>query len=246
MVTIAYQDHGVDLEGFAAYPEEKKRPVVILCHAWRGRDDFICDKAREIAQWGYVGFALDMYGKGVLGNSKEENAALKRPFIENRQLLQKRVLRAYEVACTLPNVDADQVAVLGLGFGGICALDLARSGANLKGAVSIYGHFDPPPSPLMQPIKTKILVLHGYNDPVAPQDELNRFEKEMNDLKVDWQAHLYGNTMHAFATPGANDPEGGILYNPVSAARAWTSVHNFLDEIFVQDSKSFSNELNRV
>ena len=233
MVSVPYQDNGIELEGFAVYPIEEKRPVVILCHAWRGKDDFICAKTREIAQWGYVGFALDMYGKGILGKSKEENAALKRPFIENRQLLQKRVVTGFEVACSLPYVDSNQVVILGFGFGGICALDLARSGANLKGAVSVYGHFDPPPSSLMKPIKAKILVLHGYNDLVTPQGELIRFEKEMNDSQVDWQAHIYGNTMHAFATPDANDPESGILYSPVSAARAWSSIHNFLNEIFV-------------
>jgi dienelactone hydrolase len=233
-MTIPYQDDGVDLEGFAAYPSENKLPLVILCHAWKGRDDFICEKAQAIAKLGYVGFALDMYGKGILGKSKEQNAALKSPFIENRRLLQKRVVKAFEVACRLPYVDSSQVAIVGFGFGGICALDLARSGANLKGAVSIYGHFDPPPAPLIKPIKAKILVLHGYNDPVSPQSELSRFEKEMNDHNADWQAHIYGNTMHAFATPGANDPESGILYNPVSATRAWVSIHNFLDEIFTQ------------
>lgn len=98
---------------------------------------------------------------------------------------------------------------------------------------SIYGHFDPPPSSLMKPITAKILVLHGYNDLVAPQVEFISFAKEMNDSKVDWQAHIYGNTMHAFAAPGANDPESGILYNPVSSARAWISIRNFLDEIFI-------------
>jgi len=232
LVTIPYQDNGIDLEGFAAYSNDERRPLVILCHAWRGRDDFICEKAREIAQWGYVGFALDMYGKGTLGKSKEENASLKRPFIENRYLLQQRVLKAFEVACSLPYVDSNQVVILGFGFGGMCALDLARSGTNLKGAISVYGHFDPPSLPLMKQIKAKILILHGYNDPVTPQDELIRFEKEMNDSQVDWQAHIYGNTMHAFATPGANDPTSGLLYNPVSASRAWTSVHHFLDEIF--------------
>jgi len=233
MMTIPYQDNGIELEGFVTYPVEEKRPLVILCHAWRGRDDFICDKAKEIAQWGYVGFALDMYGKGISGKTKEENIALKRPFIENRYLLHDRVIRGFEVACNLPNVDSTRVVVLGFGFGGICALDLARSGANLKGAISVYGHFDPPPSPLMKPITTKVLVLHGYNDPVTPQAELIRFAKEMNDSKVDWQAHIYGNTMHAFATPGANDPDSGILYNPVSSARAWISIHNFLDEILI-------------
>lgn len=229
---ILYEDQGAHLEGFAAYSGSEKRPLVILCHAWKGKDPFICEKTQEIASWGYSGFALDMYGKGILGRTKEENSALKKPFMEDRSLLQKRVVKAFEVACHLPCVDSTRVAVVGFGFGGVCALDLARSGANLKGAVSIYGHFDPPPPFLIQPIQAKILILHGYNDPVTPQDELIRFEKEMNEAKADWQAHVYGNTMHAFANRDANDALSGIVYNPVAAARAWVSVRTFLTEIF--------------
>lgn len=230
---IVYQDGSVDLEGFIAHPKEGKHPLVILCHAWKGRDEFICEKAQRIAQRGYVGFALDMYGRGILGKTKEENAALKKPFQQDRHLLQRRVLRVLEVSSRLPYVDSKRVAVIGFGFGGLCALDLARSGADLKGSVSIYGHFDPLPAQLAQPIRAKILVLHGYNDPVVPQEELRHFAKEMNEAKVDWQAHVYGNAMHAFATPEANDPEAGILYNPAAAKRAWIAILNFLDEIFV-------------
>ena len=120
----------------------------------------------------------------------------------------------------------------GLASGVVCALDLARSGTDLKGAISVYGHFDPSPNLLMQSSKTKILILHGYDDPVAPQSELRNFELEMNKAGIDWQAHLYGDAMHAFATPGANDPAAGIFYNPTAASRAWTAIHHFLDEIF--------------
>jgi dienelactone hydrolase len=229
---IPYSDGTIALEGYAAYPSPNKQATVILCHAWRGRDELICEKAEEIASWGYVGFALDMYGKGVIGKSKEENAALKKPFIDNRHLLQTRVLKAFEVVQTLPYVDADRIAVLGFGFGGTCALDLARSGVNLRGAVSIYGHFVPPPKALIKPIKAKILALHGYNDPIVSQEEFLAFEKEMNEAEVDWQAHVYGNTVHAFATPSANDPASGLLYNPVSAQRAWSAARTFLSEIF--------------
>jgi dienelactone hydrolase len=230
-LSIPYQDEEVKFEGFVAHQAGQKRPLVILCHAWKGRDDFICAKALEIAGWGYVGFALDMYGKNVMGKTKEENAALKRPFIENRQLLQKRVVKAFEVARALPYVDSSRVAALGLGFGGICALDLARSGVDLKGAISVYGHFDPPPAKLIKPIRAKVLAFHGYRDPVTSQEELRRFEKEMSEGNVDWQTHIYGNAMHAFATPGANDPDAGILYHPVAAKRAWIAVQNFLTEV---------------
>jgi dienelactone hydrolase len=98
--------------------------------------------------------------------------------------------------------------------------------------VSIYGHFDSPPAELIKPIQTRILVLHGYRDPVASQEELRRFEKEMDEAKVDWQVYIYGDAMHAFATPGANDPDAGILYNPVAAERAWMAIQIFLAEVF--------------
>lgn len=229
---IPYKDT-VELEAFVSYQDSSKRPLVILCHAWGGRDNYICRKAQEVSDWGYVGFALDMYGLGVLGKSYEENASLKRPFILDRELLQKRVLKGFETACNLPNVDLNRIAVIGFGFGALCTLDLARSGADIKGAVSIYGHFDPPPPALIKPIKARILVLHGYDDPIAPQSDFKYFTQEMREAMVDWRAYFYGNTLHAFTTPSAQDPAAGLLYNPTSAKRAWAAVKNFLEEIFV-------------
>lgn len=225
---VPYTHDKVDLEGFVAYPEKEKSGVVILCHAWAGRDPYICEKAEELAKLGFVGFALDMYGKGVLGKSKEENGKLKKPFIEDRQLLQNRVLKGFETACILPYVDKEKVAVLGFGFGALCALDLARTGAPLKGVVSTYGHFDPPKNCPQQPIKGKILILHGFNDPVSPVAELFHFQEELDKNKVDWQTYLFGNTYHAFANPLANDPKGGILYNPASADQSWRTAKDFL------------------
>lgn len=228
---LPYQDEEIQLEGFLAYTIKEKRPLVILCHAWQGRDDFICEKAKEVAEMGYVGFTLDVYGKGVLGNSKEASIALKKPFLEDRYLLQKRLLQGYRKACDLPYVDTTRIVVLGFGFGGLCALDLARSGVDIKGVISIYGHFDPPKNCPQHAIKAKILVLHGYNDPISSMKELNLFQQELNYDKVDWQSHVYGNTFHAFASPTAHDPLNGILYNPLSAQRAWDEVKSFLAKI---------------
>lgn len=239
---ISYFDHQINLEAFVARPCAKKAPLVILCHAWRGRDEFICQKAEDIAQLGYVGFALDMYGKNILGNSIEENAALKRPFILNREVLQKRVLKAFHTAKNLPYVDSNFIAVLGFGFGGICALDLARSGVSLNGTISIYGHFDPPPPYLIKPIQGKVLIHHGYLDPIVPLDELHRFQKALTKEKIDWQTHLYGEAMHAFATPSANDPSAGILYHAPSAERAWFSTQLFLKEIFSQPTEVVNSD----
>jgi dienelactone hydrolase len=120
---------------------------VLLCHSWSGRDSYIAKQAEIIAQLGYVGFAIDIYGKGVVGKSKEENAALKKPFLENRSLLQRRLLKGLDILHTLPQVSTSHIAVMGFGFGGLCALDLARSTSVLKGAISLYGHFERPLTP---------------------------------------------------------------------------------------------------
>ncbi|QLH35761.1 MAG: dienelactone hydrolase family protein [Parachlamydiaceae bacterium] len=229
---MTYKDEGQELEAFIAAPDPKeKRPLVLLCHAWSGRDSFICNKAELIASWGYVGFAIDMYGKGVFGKNKEENAYLKKPFIDNRLRLKNRVLKGFETACALPYVDTNRILALGFGFGAICALDLARSGANLNGVISVYGHFDSPKNVPTFPIKAKILILHGNNDPIAPMQELEIFQQQMDEEQVDWQTHIYSGTSHAFANPHANDPSNGILYHPLAAQRAWVEIEHFAKEV---------------
>lgn len=226
---VDYEDQGTALEGFVVYPALEKRPAVLLCHAWSGRDEYICEKAKLMAEWGYVGFALDLYGKGVTGTNREENTALKRPFVQDRALLQRRLLKSLDVLSALPNVDKTRIAALGFGFGGLAALDLARTGRDLKGAISVYGHFEPSNLPA-KPVRTKILILHGYDDPIVPPQDLASFAREMKN--VDWQAHLFSGTMHAFTNPKANDPAYGTVYNPYATERALSLSKSFLAEVF--------------
>ena len=230
---IPYQDQETNLEGFVVCPSQGKCPTVILCHTWKGRDPSICKAAEQMAERGYVGFALDMYGRGILGKSREENAALKKPFIQDRHSLQRRILKAWEVVHTLPYVDTIRIGALGFGFGGVCALDLARSGVTLRGVVSVYGHFGPPQGLPKKIIRSKILILHGYGDPISTLEDLHLFEQEMNEAHVDWQVHTYSNTVHAFTEPSANDPVFGTVYNPLSTQRAWRSIQDFFEEIFL-------------
>lgn len=232
---IPYFDQGVELEAFAARQDLKKRPLVFLCHPWAGKNEFICEKAKRIAELGFIGFANDMYGKGVVGKSSAENAALKKPFLDDRHLLQRRLLKGFETALSLDSIDPHRIVALGYGFGGLCALDLARNREDLLGAVAIHGHFEPAPYPHPE-IRAKILLLHGANDPVVPIHELFTFGKEQ---KTDWQAHIFGNTFHAFPNPLANDQAGGILYNAESAERSWNEIERFLEEIF-NENRNFS------
>ena len=109
------------------------RPGVLIAHAWGGRGDHEQHRAEQLAELGYVGFALDMFGKGVRGSSKEENAALIQPFLNDRAMLQRRMKLALDVMRKQKEVDSTRAAAMGFCFGGLCVLDLARTGVNISG-----------------------------------------------------------------------------------------------------------------
>jgi dienelactone hydrolase len=232
--TVGYLDGDVLLEAFFAYEDSfsGRRPAVLINHTWAGRGEFVAEKAKKIAALGYVGFAVDMYGKGVLGSSPEENAKLMQPFMDDRIMLQKRMGVALYAVKLLPWVDDSKIAAIGFCFGGLCSLDLARTGADLKGVVSFHGLLGAPGNTQGIAIKANILALHGHDDPLGPVEQVLTFEQEMTKAGADWQLHTFGNTMHAFTNPAVNDPDSGMVYQPDADRRSWLAMENFLTEIF--------------
>ena len=207
-------------------------PAVMVVHAWAGRSEFECDKARALAELGYVGFAADMFGKGVLGSSKEENAGFIQPFLQDRAFLQSRLTTVLETLKDLPGVDENRVAAIGFCFGGLCVLDLARIGTDIKGVASFHGLFGAPGNTAGTRITAKVLALHGHEDPMVPVDAVVALEKELTEAGADWQVHAYGNTMHSFTNPAANDPGFGTVYNKNADRRSWQTLLDFLEELF--------------
>ena len=231
---IEYKDGETLLEGYLAYDDSitEPRPAVIIAHTWWGRGALECLRADMLAKLGYVGFALDMYGKGFYGTTPEENGQMMQPLMDDRAALQNRMAVALKIAIAQPETDADNMAVMGYCFGGLCALDLARTGADLKGAVSFHGLFDAPDNIENPEIKAKVLCLDGHDDPMTANEKVVALEKEMTDAGVDWQLHTYGGTMHGFTNPEADMPKMGIKYNAVADRRSWQALENFLTEIF--------------
>lgn len=230
---IEYTHQGATLEGILAVDDKVsgRRPAVLVSHAWAGRSDFEVGKAKDLATLGYAGFALDLYGKGVLGSSTEENQKLMTPFMEDRAMLQSRLAYIINVAKEQPEVDASKIAAIGFCFGGLCVLDIARSGGDIKGAVSFHGLLGAPGNTAAK-INAKVLALHGWDDPMATPSDVEAFGKEMTEAQADWQLHAYGGTMHAFTNPAANDPDFGTVYNKAADQRSWTAMTNFLSEVF--------------
>ena len=228
-----YRDGETICEAFVAAPAQDgaRRPAVLVSHAWAGQGSFERERAKALAELGYVGFAIDVYGKGRRGSSIEENSRLMTPFVEDRALLRRRLLAAAAAAAGHPLVDGGRLGAIGFCFGGLCVLDLARAAApGLRGVVSFHGLLMPPGLGPQGRIAAKALVLHPYDDPMAPPESVATFAREFTEAGSDWQVHMYGHTTHAFTNPEANDPGRGLLYNATAARRAYAAAELFLRE----------------
>lgn len=232
--TVEYKDGKTTLEGFLAQDNSAKgpRPAIIIVHQWMGLGDHEKASAQRLAEKGYVVLAADIYGKGVRPGSPAEAGKLAGTYKEDVKLFRAREKAAFDYLKKNKNVDAKQIVIMGYCFGGTGALEAARAGLPVAGAVSIHGGLASKNPKDVKNIKTKVLVLHGAIDPYVPPAEVDGFMKEMNEAKVDYQFVAYSGAVHAFTQKDAgNDPSKGHAYNEAAEKRSWSALEAFLSEV---------------
>jgi dienelactone hydrolase len=232
--TVEYKQGDTPLEGYLAYDDAQAgpRPAVIVVHDWMGNGEFSKKKAADLAQLGYVGFAADIYGKGVRAKDPKEAAELAGKFKGDRALLRSRVTAALDTLKQLPKVDPKRIAIMGFCFGGTTALELARSGADIVGVVSFHGGLSTPTPADAKNIKAKLLILHGADDPFVKPDEVTAFKKEMDDAKVNYKLISYPGAVHGFTNPAAGtDNSKGAAYNENADKLSWGAMKQFFADV---------------
>lgn len=229
-----YSDGKTTFEAFVAHTGgTEKRPAVLVAHQWAGQIDHERSRAEQLADAGYVGIAIDTYGKGVRGTAGQDNSALIAPLMADRALLRDRLMAAVAFAKAHPLVDPSRIAIIGFCFGGLCALDVARTGTTeVTGAVSFHGIYPTPNLGPQAPIHTKVQVHHGWEDPLAPPQDVLGLAKELTDAGAQWQLNAYGDTVHAFTAKGMNARAEGAQYNEIADRRSWQATLLFFEEIF--------------
>jgi dienelactone hydrolase len=233
--TVDYKDGDTVLEGFSAYDEsiQGKRPAVLVVHQWKGLTDYEKKRAEMLAKLGYNVFACDIYGKGVRPQDTKTAAATAGKYKANRELLRQRVNAGLAELKKHKLTDAGKVAAIGYCFGGTTVIELARSGADVKGVVSFHGGLDSPKPEDGKNIKCSVLALHGADDPNVPAKDVAAFEDEMRNGKVDWQLVKFGGAVHSFTDWNAgNDNSRGAAYNAKADKRSWEAMNQFFGEIF--------------
>ena len=234
---VEYTHGEVVLEGILAYDDaiQGPRPGVLVVHEWKGLGPYAQRRAEQLAQLGYLAFAVDMYGKGVRAKDHEEAARLSGIYRNDRQLMRGRILAALDTLRQHPLADPTRIAAMGYCFGGTTVLELARSGADILGVVSFHGGLDTPNPDDAKHIKSRVLVLHGADDHFVTQDQVAAFEREMQQAGVRYRLIQYPGAVHSFTVKEAgNDPSTGMAYNEAADRQSWEAMTGFLSELFAE------------
>lgn len=230
---VEYQSSGVACEGWSAVDAAKpgRKPAVLIVHQWTGISDNEKMRARMLAEMGYNVLCADVYGKGIRPQPPAAGQEAGK-YKGNRPLLRERVNAALEVLRKDPNTDPARIAAIGYCFGGTAVIELARSGASVKGVVSFHGGLDSPTPGDGKNIKCKVLALHGADDPFVPKDEIAAFEKEMKDAGVEYKLVQYPGAVHAFTQKAAgSDNSKGAAYNEAADKASWEEMKTFFSRV---------------
>jgi dienelactone hydrolase len=239
--SVPYTDGGVRLVGYLAYDDDKtalgRQPGVLVVHEWWGLNDYTKHRAEQLAQLGYVAFAVDMYGQGASTTDARKATELSQPFYGS-PLMASRAQAGLDQLLQTGLVDPARVAAIGYCFGGSTVQALAYSGAPLAGIVSFHGGLIPVPADAAAKTKAKILVCQGELDPFVKKADRDAFMKSMDEGKFDYQFITYSGAVHAFTNPdadrmaAANGLGSAIAYNAAADHRSWAQMQVFFAEIF--------------
>jgi dienelactone hydrolase len=232
---VEYRQGDTVLQGFFAWDDAAKgrRPGVLVVHEWWGHNEHARNQAKRLAQAGYVGFALDMYGKGKVATHPKDAEAFMTEATKDPAVMTARFNAALEQLKRGPHVDPDQIAAIGYCFGGGVVLGMARSGADLDAVVTFHGHLATKTPAEKGRVKARILVLTGADDPMIPPQQVEAFRSEMTAAGARFEVISYPGAKHSFTNPQA-DKTGmdGLAYNADADAKSWAAMLDLFHQVF--------------
>ncbi len=231
---LSYEADGLLMQSHLYFNDgPSERPGILVFPEAFGLSQHAKNQAQQLAELGYVALACDLHGEGKLFADLASVGPILEGLRKEPAHIRARAKRGLDALVARPEVDAARVAAIGYCFGGTMALELARGGDPILGVVGFHSGLATVAPQDARNIKGKILVCIGADDPVIPLEQRIDFENEMRNGGVDWQMDLYGGVVHSFTNPDADKagrPQS--RYNAKAAARSWTTMRAFFDEIF--------------
>jgi dienelactone hydrolase len=233
---IEYKQGDTVLKGFLAFDDAArgKRPGVLVVHEWWGHNQHARNQATRLAEAGYVGFALDMYGKDKVATHPDDAKAFMEEATKDPKLVAARFDAALDVLKKRPEVDARKIAALGYCFGGTVSLGMARAGADLAAVVTFHAGLKPPGEPAQRgKVKARILVNTGGQDPMVPKEQVAEFKAEMRKAGAKAEVRTYPAARHSFTNPdAAKAGMAALAYDADADQKSWEATRGFLKRAF--------------
>lgn len=235
---VAYESRGVPLRGYLAYDstDDSRRPAILVVHEWWGHNAYARKRAEMLAELGYVGFALDMYGDGKVADHPDDAKKFMQQALSDQAVLTDRFHAALEFIKQQKMVDDNNIVAIGYCFGGGVVLNMARAGVDLRGVVSFHGSLATKTPAQKDQVTAKVVVFHGANDAFIPMEQVNAFEQEMHAANVDYNLVVYEGAEHSFTNPGADEIAEqysmAVGYDEQADQKSWEQMQEFFSEMF--------------
>ncbi|OPC53254.1 dienelactone hydrolase family protein [Elizabethkingia miricola] len=233
---LTYSENGKTFKSFLAFDKSKpgKLPVVLIIPEWWGMNDYVKNRAKQLADSGYMAIAVDMYGEGKVADNPDDAGKLAKPFYGNADLAKQSFEAALKQIEKNEKADAGKMAAIGYCFGGAMALNMARINEPLKGVISFHGNLMTGVKPTTN--KIPVLVLNGEDDTFISKDEITSFKKQMDSAGVKYEFVNYPGAIHSFTNPDATAVgkkyKLKVAYNEAADKASWKEMITFFNKIF--------------
>ena len=235
--TVSYTLDSVTMNGYAAWDASvtAKRPVVMVVHEWWGLNDYTRSRVKQLAELGYLAFAVDMYGNGKNADNPTLAGELAAPFYKDASMAKSRFDAGLAKALSFPEADSSRVVAIGYCFGGTQVLNFALLGEKLNGVVSFHGGLQTTPPFDKSLLKAPALICHGEADPFVPAEQVATFRKGMDSIGAVYTFKGYAGATHAFTNPGATELGKTfnlpIAYNAAADTASWNDMKAFFEKV---------------
>ena len=232
---VTYTDGDVTMQGFVVYDDasQAKRPGIVVVHEWWGHNEHARNQARRLAEAGYVGFALDMFGKGKVTTHPQEAQAFVSEVTKDPAVLAARFNAALEQLKRDPHVDPRRIAGVGYCFGGAVVLDMARAGADFAAVVTFHGALATKTPAQPGKVKARVLVLAGDADPFVPPEQVEAFRQEMRAAGARFEVVTFPGAKHGFTNPDAGKfGMDALAYNADADRESWAALLKLFKDVW--------------
>jgi len=235
---LSYQVGDTTLKSYFAWDSdvEQQRPGILVIHEWWGLNDYVRGRADMLAELGYTALAVDMYGDGKVADSADEAGAAMNEVLGDMTTGTARLSASLEILKAQKQTDAGRTAAIGYCFGGAMVLHMARTGMPVDAVASFHGSLGSFHKPNPGEVSAHVLVCHGADDSLIPEDDITAFRNEMDHARANYEFVSYPGALHGFSNPDADAKarEYGLPlgYDADTDRQSWEQMQALFNSVF--------------